>query len=401
MQLSTMKKKECEIRLYKRERVMKIRLLPCILVLLSHSCWHATANTGKPTLVIDTAGKTAHDYRNFLLLLSAVGFAPEYKSFFSFLSNPKIDRYETIFFIMTSSATNNLKSNHVQKCIKAVEQFAQLGDKNIGILLSGSNRFPIYINRATQILTRFGVPMGKDAGPNVEKFLKTIFQHDMKKGKLYGTTLVNKHNKASYTSQSFKTMVSKRTGNIVFTVLPRTKRGFSPLIRKTFPIGLFVKNEKRNNNYFITKVSECTFSEMIENFSSTPLSFALRQERLHVLAQTLKEFQIATVKNHMPRMIKHKKIKLPQKLTQQFNVTEKKRIEKRLKQRLANNKHYQWILERPLSCTLLAPGDYFLHERKPAASLPKVEKKKVGKRGNATRHGLPLQRGSQSSLVRI
>ncbi len=287
----------------------------------------------QPALLIDTDGKTTYDYRNFLSLLESVGYAPDYQNLFSFLNSSKIEKYETIFFELGASAMSNIKNNFVQKCIKSVQNYAQSGNKNIAILLSG-NQKTAFVNRAISLLENLGVPV--DEG--VRSFIHNLFAHDGKTGHLYGTTLIN-------------------------------KKENKPTVPHPFPPALFLTNKKLNNNYLITKASTCTFSEIAENFFLVPLSFATRQKLLASLQRMLKKFYL------MARVNGRKKTKLPGNLTKKFNIAQKKEAERKMYSLFHNNPNYRWLIDKKLSCAWLDPGDYFLEQRKPATSLPEKEKK--------------------------
>jgi len=337
---------------------------------------HLSAASKTPTtLLIDTSGKIKHDYRNLLALLKSVGLEADYRNFFSFLNDTKIDQYETIFFILDPNAIRNLKNSHIQKCIKTIENFSKAGHKNVALLFPGNARSAFHKDKTLKLFECFGIPVSATSRPLLSSFIQIMAQHDSKKGHLYGTTLINKKNTQS-AQQSIKinTMLDKRTQHIALTTLPRNQQFFSPLIQQTFPIALFVRNQQLDNNYLIGKISDFTFSEIAENFFANPLDFEIRQQRLSALQQTLHEFQLATVKGVMPRTFTSSPLKLPKKLTKKFNFAQKRIKEKALTKQLRHHKNYRWLIERPLSCALLYPGDYSLDERKPTSSLSQTEK---------------------------
>jgi hypothetical protein len=61
-----------------------------------------TVKNIKPTnklslLILDTAGKERHNYRNLLIMARMVGFTPDYKNLYDFLENPQIQSYDAVF----------------------------------------------------------------------------------------------------------------------------------------------------------------------------------------------------------------------------------------------------------------------------------------------------------------
>jgi len=322
-----------------------------------------------PALVIDTSGKTAHDYRNLFALLDSVGFKPTYQDFFSFLNQPKIERYETIFFILDGRAAINMNNSHVQKCLQSIKNFSDAGNKNIALLLPGDAQLPQFVQGMSLLLNKCGVPTGKKAQPLLASFLRHAFRPDLVDGKLFGTTLINKSGTLTL-GPRLDTMINNKTQQIVATPLPRQTRSFTQAVQATFPLALFIKNERLNNNYLIMKASRCTFSEFVENFFSNPLNFDTRNERLSALQQTFHEFYTTIRQGTVPRTMKYKKLQLPHVLTKQFVIAQKKKSLKKLKASTRIHPAHHWLTQRPLSLAWLEPGDYFLNDRNPSAELP-------------------------------
>ncbi|MCK5632262.1 hypothetical protein KAH94_00775, partial [bacterium] len=342
------------------------KTLLCIIFLIF---FHIKA-LALPALFIDTNGQEKYYYRNFLALAKSVGYTIHFESFFECLNTVKIEPYKTIFFSTSTSIIIHSKNILVEKYVKFVEDLSHQGNKNIILLLSGVNK-PAYLHKTMHLLERLGVPLDNSIQPIIKSFLRYLFQPDVLRGKIYGTTLINK----IHTSQLQPLLLSE---NKNVTILPQKNT--------SFPLGLLVKNKKTGNRYLLTKQSFCCFSELNENFFLTPIHFKQQEKLLFTVQNMLAEFKGV---NH--------KTKLPKVTTKAFITSQKKITEKKLFKTFQKKRSYHWINSNSLSCAWMDLGDFFLEQRKPNKLLP--EKEKIKLKNAALKRGLNFIYESEINLL--
>src|SRR3990167_1495480 len=351
-------------------------------------------------LIIDTDGKQEYYYRNFLLMARSVGFDVRYQNFFQFLEEEKIGPYDAIFFMMGIPLLKNLKSSLAQKCIKIIEDFSSTGDNIIGILFPGSPRYSdLLFQISAHLLEAFGLFKNNLGIPEptvplrsvVHSFLKGILQPDASIGFTLGTTLLNPKpvaaTQVSYADgKPFEREKDKETDEIIAKLLPMNT-DFAPIITKTLPAGMYIKNQQTNTLYLISKVSVFNFADIEENFFKNPLHIDQRNQLLSVAHQLLWEFHEACNNHYMPEEIKKPRPPFPMPLTKSFIHAQKEKAQQAFRMQTKNNKQYAWIFHKGISAGWLAPGDYFLHED---PNSKKIEKEKPQKAAALKRHALEM-----------
>jgi hypothetical protein len=277
--------------------------------------------------IIESSGKVAHEYRNFVALANSAGFHTDFKNFYQLLNGVKFQNCQTIFFFADWSIIRNRKNNLVKNYIKSVEDYVNIGDKNLVLF------FPPTINTDTIIdfLRELKVSVPSTLLQSFTSFVINAFVHDINKGKLFGTTLIN-------------TTVSRL-----------------PNCTTLAPVFHF-QDTKLNNTYMIANMSDFTFCEMTENFFANPLDFEFRQQCLLAAQKKLHDFYAFSANKQISVLNQHDSTHLPTKLTQQFNFDRKHVFEKKLNTTLARSHDYSWMVDNQLVCAWLEPDDYFLNE---------------------------------------
>jgi len=330
-------------------------------------------------LIIDTAGQQEYYYRNMILLAQSVGFNVEFKNFYQIISDDDhkdlISKYDAVFFLTSLDLLKNLKSDLSRKFIQILESFASARNKLIGFLVPSTPRYNDMLFKITVAIAET-IGTFKDKQGVVQKnallrqplytFLRYMLQGDAQKGAMYGTTLINQGQSSMPAildefGQPFTNHVDNQTQEVIATLLP-IKQDFSPIIQKTLPSGMYIKNRKLNNIYFISKVSEFNFADVAENFFKTPLHLNQRQELLMVAQQMLVELYNAYTTGAMQLDAQVTRPPLPKKLTLSFMKQEKRRADAQIKNNIKNNPLYDWIIKQGISCAWEEPNDYFLHE---------------------------------------
>ncbi len=311
-------------------------------------------------LFIDTAGKTHHDYRNLLALAQSTGFKATYQNFYSFISATKIQNCETIFFMIDSEVIRNSNNVLAQKCLKSIEAQVTLGNKNIALLLPPT----FSAEHAALFLKALGITVQPEMQTMLETFVRSTFIHDVHKGKLFGTTLINVAPTDKFEHEHYTSLTNPTTGELLAVTLPHQNNTIDPTIAKTFPLALCFYDKQLKNTYLIANTSDFTFCEIAENFFANPISFDLRQQRLKAIQLVLQDFYAIATTHNLVSPQQQNKLVLPKKLTKRFNIEQKKQYEEKLTTRLAKSSDYAWILEQQLLCGWLDPDDYFIEEPK-------------------------------------
>lgn len=360
--------------------IMRIAILCTILLLQPSWCATPAPQSKSKTvrlLIIDSSGQQEYYYRNVILLAQSVGFKVTYKNFYDIIQNDPILDYDALFFFTSIDLLKNLKHDHGQKFIKILENLGRAHNKLIGFFSPATPRYNemlFTINAA--MLDTIGVFNDEQEKialikPAVHTFLKHMLQGDGQKGKVYGTTLlrqdfegqalINQEQNNSPATMNFNTIIDKQTNEVIAALMP-IKQDFSDVIKKTLPSGMYIKNNKSNTIYFLSKVSEFNFADIAENFFKTPFHLPQRNELLMVAQQMLFELHTAFVNQGMPINIEQSRPALPERLTLEFMSTEKKRAEININTLLQQNPLYDWIAQQGITCAWEAPADYELYE---------------------------------------
>lgn len=333
-------------------------------------------------LIIDTDGHDQYYYRNLMLLAESVGFCVDYRNFYTFLETPQISSYDVVFFITSLGLFKNLQSPLIQKCIKAVQDYASTGNKTIGILIPGMPNFNETLYKLSLSLiescgifthTKSGAHAIGQLRPYVSTQLRAVLKGDAHTAHIYGTTLINEQPEKVLHKASLSTHPFVVGNQIVAAPLPMYQQ-FCARACATLPAGLYVKNSITGNQYFIGKISEFTFADMPENFFKNPIHLTDRNELLRIAQQMLWEMHQAVTLKGMPLALDKPSLELPAQLSLSHMQAAKTKNQQAIKHRLRANKNYAWILNEGISCAWEAPDDYFLYDD---ASISHMEAQKA------------------------
>jgi len=340
----------------------------------------------KPTslLVIDTQGKDAYYYRNIIALATSAGFKVDYKNIYDLLENSDINQYQALFFMMnpqmltvnwSSSFFNALlcvlprlhTSTIPEYCWHVLRTFAQQSNKAIGIILPGHIQYsPQLQKQAYKAIQRLGVlkHRGKPTQRLTRQFVMYLTTPDQSKGALFGTSLINpgKPTFPTITDRNGKEItkiINPNTKEITAILTPMESEQYNKQIQQAFPIGLLIKDPKKNNMYLISKTSEFDFADVFEHLFKNPFSIEDRNELLHAAQETLLSWQQAYSTNQIAKPTQQPT--LPYFLTPAHLQKEKNRIAKQKKEAI-NKAIYGWVIDEGISCAWLDPYDFYAHE---------------------------------------
>lgn len=308
-------------------------------------------------LILESSGKGAHDYRNFRALAHSVGFETTFHDFYSCLNNVKFQKCQTIFLFIDNFVLKNTKHSLVKNYIKSIGDYVASGDKNLALFFQPT----LPALAITEFLHLLGIELASDLKDPLTSFVSTTLRHDIHKGKLFGTTLINKTTKKleKYKQQN---ITDQATGDLLAFTLPDTGITLSPEIEQTMPLAFCFQDHQAHNTYLIANSSDFSMSELAENFFANPLEFEVRQERLLAAQRTLQAWHTLVTEQSFTPPSQLPLLELPQKLTKKFNFARKQEYEKKMHSTLKESPDYEWLVNRPLLCAWLEPDDYFMPE---------------------------------------
>lgn len=383
-----------------------LRTILSIIVCLSAHC--SAAQAPKPRLlIINTDGHQAYYNRTLVGLAESVGFKVTYQSIYECLEKQKIGPYDAVFFLISLAMAKNIHSELGSKLIKALQDFNNRGNKTIGLFLPSTQKFSQALLQITKALldtlhvvneTQSNKKHNHSLELITQSFLHYLLQPDTLHGYMYGTTLINPRpitvpSISDSNGATFKQAIDLESGTITACVLPQT------IIHESAAKALYLKNNVTNNRYIITKLSEFSCADMVENLFRTPLHIEQRTAQLQAAQQTLWELYHACCAGDMPRTIAPCP-PLPKNLTMEHMVTTKKAAEQQINSTIAKNKNYQWIANEGLTVAWEAYTDYFLHEDAAINSLQKEDEQKAHElKAQALRNGITFLYDAEINLV--
>lgn len=353
------------------------------------------------TLFVDTSGKISYYYRNFIAMANSAGFKTKYKNFYSFISSPKFEKFKTVFFVIEDKQfLENLNNGLVKNGIESLKSFVNEGGKNLALFFPTDTK----VEKINEFTNLIGINQNQELKPILDSFSATALRRDGFKGRLFGTTLIKKTSEIDFESKNFnhkhydvlfrKNIKEEEKDKVepIAITLP-LKRDLSKVVQIIFPLGLCFKDEKLKNIYLIANLADYMFCDIVENFRSNPIDFAIRDERLKASLLVLKDFnnivskkslsvnsnvinidkvinkednsQVINKKLINKEELLEKKIGLPTKITKEFILSEKNKYDKKVRERLAGSTKYSWIFENQLLCGFSDPGDFFMTEAAP------------------------------------
>lgn len=327
-------------------------------------------------LLLDTQGNQSYSYRNFVACARAAGFSVDYRSIYDFLINPVIDRYDGVMLVIGEGFLETITSDIRAQFLKTVQQFAQQGNKIMGLLLPGASHTlckNLVIQYNKELLTTFGVfadEAGVTVGHPVEKaislFLESLLISDGAKGAAFGTTLMNQKSVPlpKILGPDGKHFGAVADNDAVIGALLPLKKHFSATVQSTLPLALYLKNKITGNRYFIARSSDLLFSEVQENFWKTPLHTSQRQELQEAVLQTLEELHCFCADKNLTAPCQS--ATLPETLTADYRQRQKIHCEQEIHDAIAKNERLQWICKQGISCAWLEPSDFFIDREKTA-----------------------------------
>jgi hypothetical protein len=261
-------------------------------------------------LLIDTGNNDAAIYRTFLTLAEHVGFSTTYKK--SYDADLKtLSTYDSIIIALDggffSTIASQLSSNHtilstyVKHILETIYTVSTFRNKLIGIILPNANNSVMVLNLTIDLLNRLDAidPAHKHS---IMQLLQPALQHllfsDASKSYRYNTALLPKrepHKTIITEAPEEKNSLPKSASSqsvILATALPRTStmtdsHPLSPLL----PLGMYMFNAQTENEFFITRASYITATDIREAFMLNPVDVSLRKHYIHLLATTLKELR--------------------------------------------------------------------------------------------------------------
>ena len=333
---------------------------------INKSCMH-----DKKLLFIDTGFNDEYLFNSIFTFAHSVGFQTTFKPFYSVQKND-ISITDTIFITIDGSFLKNYLEARLRKAsithpllqriFAIATAIAQERNKTITILLPdvGISNNALNVLLLEELCRVFQITQENNEAiikPAMSIFLYELLQTDNTKSSSYNTALLHTRDGKEVTSTNLEIIDDQIDNAIILKTVPSFTE--NPLI-KTYPLALYIKNNRTNNQFFITKTSLLTFADIKESFTYNPLDYSLRTILLAQVQKFLYEIHQATSLRSLPQETK-KTLILPSIFT--------KKNENLLKNRWRSHRNkstdqakYLWINNEDIWCGWGGLEPYFKKE---------------------------------------
>ncbi len=254
-------------------------------------------------VLIDTTGRDKWLYKPFIDILETVGWQVDYRSIDQLMDlGPKrlnLPNYKAAFFFFGFEFLKGAnKSPVAAKIMLLMQQFCKLPNRLVGFIFPPLNT-PANVNLVgglSPIFNSIGVNTPREglAFPNLDDVnlepkqaqqknidaffyvANTFLARPLETRPLdYHTTLNDPRPGQTFYTKEIERVL--QTSDIYLKLLPLSQQ-FSPIIKQTFPYGLYWFNPLCNNHVFLGQSTIFSFSSISESFHLCPVDFVLRKE---------------------------------------------------------------------------------------------------------------------------
>ncbi len=260
-------------------------------------------------VLLDTTGREKWLYKPFMDVLESVGWQVDYRPVDQIMDlgerQLNLTNYKAVLFLLGFEYLKGIGRSPVsEKIMSLMRNYGKLPSRLVGFIFPPLNA-PANVNLIggfSSIFNNLGitVPKGQlnfpdlDATPTLQKNLDAFFYvansflaRPLESRPLgYHTTLNDPRPGVSlYTKEIDRILQSS---DIYLKMLPSCQQ-FSPIVKATFPYGLYWYNPIRNNHVFIAQTTILSFSSISESFHFCPADYILRKEMNKAVQQMMWE----------------------------------------------------------------------------------------------------------------
>lgn len=267
-------------------------------------------------VLLDTTGREKWLFKPLMDLLETVGWQVDYRPIDQLMDiGPKrlnLTNYKAAFFIFGFEFLKGVGKSPVSaKIMTLMQQYCKLPSRLIGFIfpplnapanvnLIGSfapifNNIGITVQQGQLTFPNLDTPQAASATnatpqKNIDAFLyvaNSFLSRPLEtRPRAYHTTLSDPRPGLSFYSKEVDRIL--QSASIYLKPLPSCQQ-FSPIVKETFPYGLYWYNPIRNNHIFLAYSTIFSFSSISENFHFCPTDYVIRKEIHKAIQQMMWE----------------------------------------------------------------------------------------------------------------